>query len=434
MRNTVSRNLKFFVWTGGSWAVFDAFTAAFMSVFVLALGASNTVVGLVSAITFLAALVSELPGALLSEVFPKRELIAWTGLLSRLLWIVVALVPFVADNPLWWVVSVFAVIRLIELLGDPAWTAFVADIVPKRRWGAVLARRNVYIGIGGLLASLIGGFYLDLFPKESALGFSSLFVVGTVWSFLTFYCVMQIRPPPEDYHHHGFRDAFPLPKVLWKFSAIYTVYYFTVMIASPFFAVYLLKDLGLGYSWFVIAGGIATVARILAQPHFGRLADRVGDRQIALVCMFGTALVPLSYLFISPATWLLIVPAQIFSGIVWAGVDLAVFNLLLGYTDRRHRAAQSAVFTMLLSVSSIVGPLVGGWLSDTVIVAGLSGIPLIFAIAAGGRMITAVFFLSVPEVRVKRHYPLGVVVREILGLHPNRGYEGKILSTVRRER
>ncbi len=433
MQKEVERNLKYFVWTGGSWAVFDALTAAFLTVFAVALGASNTLVGLISSITFIAVLVAELPGAKLLDYFPKKELVAWTGLVARSAWLLIALAPFIFyKQPLLWIVGIFAFIRFVELLGDPGWTALAADIVPEKKRGEIFGKRNMYIGIGGLLASIIGGFYLDLFPKESTIGFSSLFIVGMLWSILTFYCVMKIKEPREDKHeHHAFADAFKLPAVMWKYSIICTTYYFAVMIASPFFTVYMLKNLGLSYTWFVIAQGIATTARIASQKKFGYLADKFGDKNLGLLCMLATALVPFIYIFIKPANWYMIVPAQIFSGTVWAGVDMAVFNLLLNYTDKERRAAQAATFNMMLAVPNIIGPIIGGWISDTMKILTLSGIPLIFAIATVLRAATACLLAFLPEVRVKKHYPFGMVIKEVLGMHPSRGYEGRIVSAVK---
>ena len=426
----VKRNLRYFLFTGFSWSVFDALTVAFLTVFALALGASNTVVGLLSAVTYLAAFAAELPGARLLDLFPKKELVAWTGLVARLGWLLMAFVPFLfSSHPLVWIVCVFAFIRFVELLGDPGWTALVADIVPERKRGVFFGKRNMLIGLGGLGASVVGGVYLDLFPKDSFVGFSSLFVVGVLWSMLTFYCVMQIKEPRESHIHH--LDGFSFSPVLWRFSLVSVVFYFSVMLASPFFAVYMLKKLGLSYTWFVVAGGIATLARIAAQKHLGVVADRMGDHHVALVCMLGTAFVPLSYIFITPSTWFLIIPAQIFSGIVWAGVDLAVFNLLLDYTDRVHRAAQSAAFNMMLSVSNIAGPLIGGLVADSMSVLMLGGIPLVFAISTVLRGVSALLLVSLPEVRAKKNYSLGIVLKEILSLHPSKGFEMKIVSAVK---
>ena len=432
-KEDVEKNLKYVIWSGGSWAIFDTLTASFLVVFAVALGASNTVVGVLSALTYLAALVVELPGAKLLDFFSKKMVVAMTGIFGRLGWVLVAFVPFFTNRPLFWLIVVYGYIRLVELLGEPGWVALVADVIPEKMRGVVFGKRNMLIGLLGFVASLIAGFYLDLFPKESFVGFSSLFITGAVWAFLTWYCVLQIQEPKENDHgHHSFVDAFSFSSTLWRFSVVCAVFYFAVMIASPFFTVYMLRDLGLSYKWFVIAGGIATLARVLSQYHFGRLVDRVGDRSVALVCMVGTALVPLSFVFITQETWFLIVPAQIISGIVWAGVDLALFNLLLDYTDKNRRAAQSAAFNMIISVSNILGPVVGGSIADNVFFGSWKGIPLVFAIAAVFRLGTSVLLISLPEVRIKKEYPLGMVIRQIFSLHPSKGFETRISSTTKR--
>ncbi len=432
-KEVVESNLKYVVWSGSSWAIFDALTASFLVVFAVALGASNTFVGVLTAVMYLAALVAELPGAKLLDFFSKKIIVAMTGILGRLGWVLVAFVPFLTDRPLVWLIVVYAYIRLVELLGEPGWVALVADVIPERMRGVVFGKRNMMIGLSGFVASLLAGFYLDLFPKESFVGFSSLFITGAVWAFLTWFCVLQIQEPREkDHLHHSFADAFSFSPTLWRFTMVCAVFYFAVMIASPFFTVYMLRDLGLSYKWFVIAGGFATLARVLSQYHFGRLVDRVGDRSVALVCMVGSALVPLSFAFITKETWFLIIPAQVISGVVWAGVDLAIFNLLLDYTDERRRAAQSALFNMIISVFHILGPLVGGLIADTWMMGSWVGIPLVFVIASVLRLGTSVLLISLPEVRVKQKYSFGMVVRQIFSLHPSKGFETRIGSVVKR--
>ena len=437
MKKEVFRNnFRYLVWSGGSWAVFDSLTVAFLTVFAIALGASNTIIGVLSALTYVATLVVELPGAKLLDFFSKKNLVAFTGIIGRLGWVAMAFVPFIIENnQLLWVILIFVFIRFVELLGEPAWVALVADIVPEKMRGVVFGKRNMLIGVTGLFASIIGGVYLDLFPKDSYVGFSSLFVVGMIWAFLTWYCIMQIKEPVDcDHGHHNFSDAFSFSPVMWRFSVVCAVYYFAVMIASPFFTVYMLKNLNMNYTWFVVAGGIATLARVFSQYLFGRVVDAVGDHRVALFCMLGTALVPFSYIFITSSTWFLIIPAQIFSGIVWAGVDLATFNLLLDYTDKNRRAAQSAAFNMILSVSNIVGPVVGGRIADTTVIWTMSGIPLIFLIASLLRFCTSFLLMSLPEVRVKRHYSFGLVVRQILSFHPSKGFETRISSTSKHQK
>ncbi len=288
------------------------------------------------------------------------------------------------------------------------------------------------VSFAGMVASLLAGAYLDLFPKESYIGFVTLFSVGILFGLYSNVIMAKIKEPEyRDHDHHGFREFFHVDGQFRTYCWIMVAFNFAVMLASPFFTVYMLHNLGLSYTYYVIVGAIATVSRILAHPHFGYVSDRYGDKPVALICMLGTALVPLLFVFVTKQTLWLIIPAQIISGIVWAGTELSTWNLLLDLTKRNQRALQVAEYNLLNSIPMIVAPVIGGLIADNVTII-LTGIPLVFVLASILRAMTALWLTRIHETRVGAEQPLRDVFAHVVTVHPFHGIEHAIKIVVKR--
>ncbi|MEM4247242.1 MAG: MFS transporter [Candidatus Woesearchaeota archaeon] len=428
--NTDQKRLMF---SGAVWSFYEALTAGFLIVFAISLGASNTVVGILGALPYLAVILMEFPGAKLVEYFKRKAIFVVATSISRCTWLLILLTPYLfKEYTLWFVGGFFFLMRCVEYTADPAWSSWVADIVPDKVRGAFWGRRNMLVSFAGMIATLIGGVYLDLFQKESHVGFATMFGIAIIIGLWSTRIMAKIKEPEyRDHDHHGIKDFFSVDGQFRKYCWTIMAFYFGVNIASPLFTAYMIHDLGLSYTYFVLAGAIATVCRILSQPHFGYVSDRYGDKPVGLICMLGTALVPLSFIFVTKETFWLIIPAQILSGIAWAGMDLSIWNLLLDLTQKEKRALQVAEFNFLTSIPMIIAPVIGGIIADNLTLI-LTGIPLVFAIATILRALPALALMRIHETRTGPEHPISEVFAHVITIHPFHGMEHAIKVVVKR--
>lgn len=423
-----NKNQLFILFSGGLWAVFDSLTSAFLIAFALMFGASNFVVGILGAMPYLTSLIIELPGAKLVEFFSRKKICIIAQTTSRLSWTLAILIPyFFTKAPLVLLIIFFAWIKITDIMTEPAWTSLVADIVPLKNRGKFFGTRNMIIGIAGMITTVAGGFYLDLFPKNNFTGFTTMFAGGIIFGLIASYIFSKIKEPNNiDHTHHTLKEFLQIDGDFKKFCWFAVFFNFAVMLASPFFTVYMLKSLNMSYSYFTLASAVSTLARILAQHRVGVLSDKFGDKQIALISIFGTAFVPFIFLFVTPNTlWLLII-AQIVSGVVWAGADLTIFNLLLDLTKPEKRATQVATYATITAIPNIIAPILGGLLADYGKIYALSGIPLVFTASFLLRLFTSVPLYAIKEPRAHKVYPLTHVLIHALALHPTRGFDSRI--------
>jgi MFS family permease len=129
-------------------------------------------------------------------------------------------------------------------------------------------------------------------------------------------------------------------------------------VASPFFAVYMLKQLGFSYGIFVIVTASATVANFLFMGFWGRRADKSGHLNVVRLTALMIPLVPVVWLAGHDLIYLIII--QVFSGFAWSGFNLASTNLLYESAAPERRTRAIAVFNALSGTAMCVGAAIGG--------------------------------------------------------------------------
>jgi MFS family permease len=403
------------------WAIYYGLTSAFLIAFALALGASNTIVGIAGALPYLAAILAMIPGAKLVELYSRIHINFIFTTVSRLLWIPIILIPiFFKKHPLLTLLIYFFLVQFTEWLTHPTWASLAGEFVSEKHRGKYFGKRNMFMGIASLTVSIIGAMYLDLFPKTSYTGFSTMFMIGLLFGLWSSYYYTRMKERPyRDKKVHKVTEFFKIRGDFRKLVFIILFFNFSFMIASPFFIVYMLKNLEISYTLMMVSFAVAGAVKIFAHPHFGKVSDKIGDKPVAIFSIFGTALVPFIFFFATKQSVWLIFLAQVVSGIAWAGVELSVFNLVLDFSHE-HRTIKVAKYVMLTSIPLIIAPVIGGLIADKLVFI-LSGIPLVFAISFLLRATSAVLMFSIKEPRVKTRHKIGEIIHELVTIHPIQG-------------
>jgi MFS family permease len=136
---------------------------------------------------------------------------------------------------------------------------------------------------------------------------------------------------------------------------------FAVAIASPFFVVYMLRDLGFSYLQYMSSTALAVLAQVASLRMWGRLGDIFGNRVILSVTGSVIPIFPLLWLVSPHFTY--VATLQMFGGIFWAGFSLSATNYLYDSVVPERRAAYSAVHNVFASLAIFAGALLGGFLS-----------------------------------------------------------------------
>ncbi len=393
------RSLRYFWLDGLFAAISENFYLGYVALFALAYQASNSQVGFLAAATNLMGMLALFPGArLVDRTGQRKKVVIWSGgIFSRLALLGLALIPALIGQP---AVAILAIVAMNSLrsffanLANPGWTALVADLVPETMRGRFFSSRNTAMGLAALIvAPLAGQIILTANARLAShfAGYQAIFVLAFLFGMVSTSAFQRIQEPgpaeaAQREHHRG-----DLRRALGRSTGFFglvigaLVWNMALQVAAPFFNVYLVSQFQATPRTVGILAGIATFTALIGQRVFGRLLDRKGALWVQTVAGLLIPLAPLAWAFIT-APWQVGI-INTFSGFLWAGYNLASFNLLLELTPDEQRPQAVALFQTAVFGSAVVGPILGGFLADAI------GFRYIFGISSAGRLVGTTLFI-----------------------------------------
>jgi MFS family permease len=401
-------NLRHF-WLDGIFAsASESFYLAFIPLFALAYGATNQEVGWVTAIGNLAGAAALFPGARLIEKTGNRKaIVLWSGGgIARFMLLLMAFIPLLSLPPMV-AIMVITALNGVRAFGanfaNPAWTSMVADIVPEFMRGRYFSVRNITMGLATLICSVAAGWLIragNQWEYGSFFGYQLSFFLAFLIGMASTYQFARLREPQSTHHAEqvrqsgSLRDAIKSSPGYLGFVLSGFVWNFALQVAAPFFNVYLVTQLGANAGTVGLFASISSLTAMGGQLFFGKVLDRRGAVFLQLVTGFPIVLLPVMWVFYT-APWQAGVN-NIFGGFLWAGFNLANFNLLLQVTPSVGRARAVALYQTGVFASAFIGPLLGGFLADTV------GFNAIFLLSGIGRLAGVLIFVVMTYIPLRR--------------------------------
>jgi len=390
---TLQNSLRWYYFDGVLSASQEAINATYLTLFVLALGATKSQIGLMISLASLGATLLLLPGAILAERAPSRK---WVVVLSgggvtRLTILGLAILPFFASGSTAVVVAIALKVIMDSFanLGNPAWTTLTADLVPITMRGRFFGNRNMVMSAAAMLVTLLAGQIITaagspLQGYQTVYGLAILFGIGATFCFShinesSFERAVHPSQPSDSYRLTALIKTLRADPTFMTFCAAQMVWNFSLAVAGPFFTVYQAEVLKSTPFIIGIQAIISSLCGLPALPLFGRLNDRWGARKLVIVTGFIIPLLPLLWILVS-SPWQP-TPINMLGGVMWAGYGLANFNLLLSITDPKKRARYTAIFQISVMLSAALGSAAGGFIIQHV------GYITIFIISGCGRLL-----------------------------------------------
>ncbi|MDD5416816.1 MAG: MFS transporter [Candidatus Aenigmarchaeota archaeon] len=396
----IKKSLKYSVLDGVNDAAKNGITDNYKIPFALALGASNEMVGLLSSLPDLFGIIVQAFSKKIIKKFGSKKAACNINLMiSRLFWIPMILIPFLFQNGVWWFLLFLCIQGIFTQIANTAWFSWIADIVPQKIRGTYFGKRNMISNVAAFFATLWAGWFLGI--MNNFYGFAIIFAVSMIFGFLSSYYLNKMVDTPIKAHpkvtfsfkhfihginHHSNYSNFVLFKTLMAFA---------IQLASPFWIVYVLRDMNIGYEWYAISLAVYFVVDTLSQRYWGRMTDRFGDRKIMFVCALLVPFGALIMLFINSIPMLMI--ERVLSAFVFAGFNIASFNYLLNVSPSDDSPTFIANYRFFAGIGSSMGPIVGGVLATFLVTSPfftLSALQTLFLIAFALRMTIAIGMIN----------------------------------------
>ncbi len=422
-------------WMFGSMWLYTIAGAA-MTHFARGLGVTDAGFGLLAALPHMAALV-QLPASFFLETAGKRKTrFILSAIISRVLWIVAAAIPYVmAPWPQLWPAALVVILLAAWTTGQysgPAWMNWMADLIPSRVRGRYFSLRTRLSQVLGILVTLVIGLVLDFAQRHEALDpgamrrvTSGLIAVAGILGAVDILFFFRVHDPAT---HVRTRRGDWLRQLWlpWKSPAFrrFVAYNFTLVLGLAFIGQYIwlyaLDHLRMS-NWQanVVLVAIPLMVNAWAVVMWGRLMDRLGKKPVVIVAALLFVAGPFGWFITTPQHWVLGYALTLVSPLAWAGVELANFNIMLsmssastrgqpGQTGPGRRDGGSAFVawnSVAVAVAGTVSGLLGGRLAGMFLEASwqapwgtpLSYHHLLFAVSSALRLAAVLWALSLYE-------------------------------------
>ena len=170
-----------------------------------------------------------------------------------------------------------------------------------------------------------------------------------------------------------------------------------VQMSGPFFTPFMLKQLG--FTYFELSGlfSIAFLAKVVALPAWGRIAKKIGARNLLWIGGIGIVPMGAGWCVSQHYAWLALV--QAFSGVLWAAYELAFFLLFFESIAEDERTSVLTIYNLLNTTAWVAGALLGGAVLYHFEMS-FHGYLVVFALSSAGRFVALALLARVPQLVV----------------------------------
>ncbi len=415
------------------------------------LGGTPLQIGALATVPPLIGAMAQTIGMRLAErVRSRRDTIVGCIQTQALLCLTFGVVPFLFGTgtwSLWALIALVAVYHVTIGLIAPLWNSLIGDLVPPTSRGEFFGHRNKWMAIVTFAGVVVAGETVHLLAGKGygAIGYAGIFVLAALSRMVS---GVYMKAVPDAAIHVPEDSKFSFWQFIRRarqsnfvrFVLFVSAMNFATAISGPYFAMYMLNDLRFSYREYMVVVAAVVIVQFVVMRSWGALSDQFGNRQILRMCGALVSINPLLWLVSSNFWWVVFI--QLYSGLFWAGFNLAaanfVFDAVIAPKRARCFAYQSIVNGSLVFFGSAIGGYVASHVSSAVnepfaILVSQSNFLVLFVASGVLRiLVMVVLFPTFSEVRkVQRVRGYQLLVR-VVSLRPLWGATFGVSSARRR--
>jgi MFS family permease len=410
LRDQTERNI-WYLYVEVLWAAVLSAAAAFNATFAVRLGASNTLIGWLSSVPSLIAVLILIPSARFLERKANRAPWVWGSLMiARIGYGLVAVLPWLfrsrLDAALVWLLIG---ISLPATFFSAGFNPMLADIVPERDRARVFANRNIIVSAAVALLTFLAGRWLEAAPRRGwaafPLNYQWIYVFGFIGAVASSAYLLRIKVPESKVIPRApragrkisllaqIKTAMTQNQDFVRIIANTLVFDMGAWLVGPLYIIYFVRELGASDGWIGLNNTLANVGVIVGYSLWRRWLRKLGYSRTLLI----TVPLAASYAFLVSAfpNLAVILICGIWINLVNPGVNLSHFNILLKLCPDDRRASYIAFYSTLLNAGAFVGPMIGVVLSEWIGIRPM--LVLGGAIRLAGALLFYVFPIQVQE-------------------------------------
>jgi MFS family permease len=373
--------------------------ATFLSVFLVRLGATPFMVGLLTSMPALTGMILAIPVGRLME--RQSDILPWYSRVRVLVlgsYALTGLMPFFfpPDVTILAIIVIWAIATVPQTIVNVAFTMVMSAVAGPTQRYYLMSRRWSIMGVTTAITVALVGVILDMisFP----LNYQAVFIASFAGGMLSYAFSNRIElpkntpPPAVEHERQTLRERLRNGMAALRVNTEYNnflisqfVFRCGLTLSIPLFPLYWVRELNAPDSWIGVINTVNSAVLIVAYFIWSKVSERRGNSMVLRACAFGLAFYPLLTGLTKNLAPLPIYAG--FAGIFAAGIDLVMFDILLKTCPPRHAASYIALYQTTTYVATFLAPTLGTYLADT-----LGYGPALF-VSAGLRLAGAVLFV-----------------------------------------
>ena len=349
----------------------------YRSLFILELGATKELLGMLLMVESVSQVVFQLPGGILTDRLGRRKVI----IISSVLRAAAPVVYLLSTN--WTHIAPGLILSSAGMISIPAINALIAESLPIERRSSGFAAYRTVTWMPMIITSLLGGIFMDYYGvvRGVRLCLIAMLIVSIAstlvrWRYIKETLEIPQVQPADAQQSRSFGDIVQglgdMPRRVWVLTVVAALSGFAIRIVRSFMVVYAVEVIGLTKTqWGLIGTLVSIISTVLTFPG-GVLADRVGRKPCITV---SKVLGPLSTIgfVLSTSFWQLALARSIggvamgFGGMVWGPMGGPVWQALIAdCTPPEKRGRMMGLMGSIAGIVSTPASWVGGYLYDNV--------------------------------------------------------------------
>jgi len=373
-----------------SWSLMGLAAAipdTYYSLYVLALGGSEVILGAIGFASSLTVGLIQFPGGYMADKHGRRWLIVTMTFGLSVTYLIYALAPT------WQLVLVAGVLQSLCLIYQPALGAMTADSIPPEKRGIGFSIQTLLPDVARLLGPAIAGvLYLGLgLVPTVRIGYGAAFILFVIAAFMRTGLKETLKDTGGKPSVSAILSSYPkavresvgvwrlIPKVMLNLFLISSLLQFFTSMCSPYLVVYATKILSIsGFGWALVAISLVGTRTLSALPT-GKIIDRIGRKRPLLISPL--LLLPAILLF-AYGDFQRLLASSLLMGVGQSMFWIAERSLQADLVAREHRgrviACTHFASFMLVAVGQLLGGILYTYVSPTApfIIFAASTIPL----------------------------------------------------------
>ncbi|HEU5051729.1 MAG TPA: MFS transporter [Hanamia sp.] len=350
----------------------------FLVALAILLGASNVQIGILAALPSFSSIFQLVAVRLLQRYNNRRAIAVFSNICARVPLLVIGILPLVFSKSTSIQILIFLLFfhYFFGSIAGANWNSWMKDLVPEKRLGTYFSHRTRMTQTLNVVLSLTIALSLDYIkrthPTVQLTTYAYMFIGGGLIGLFGTYLLSKTPEPASYLPKENMLKLFKKPlrdKNYRKLLIFNSFWSFSLNIATPFFTVYMLKNLSLPLSYIIAFGILGQVSGIFAIKLWGRHSDEYSNKTIIKIAAPLYILCILSWPFASMApsftfTVLIVAFISVLSGIATSGINLSIGNIGLKLAVRNEAIVYLTAKNMVVNACASLGPVVGGFLAD----------------------------------------------------------------------